>query len=424
MARRPRANPNGPFDKDIQVLKKLKRSCQAIGPGLIIAAVVLGPGSVTAISANGSVMGTDLLWVVLLAGIFMLAYTMMSARFGAVREESFLEAIAGRHGRALAAVIGICAFLVSAGFQCGNNLGVAMAMEAIIGGATWAWAVLFTLLAMSFMFFFRSLYQALEKLMMGLVVLMLVAFVGNLVVAGPDLKMVAQGFVPSLSGFGEKVVAAIVATTFSVMAALFQSYLVQEKRRGGDTEVRDCMRDSLVGIATLTGISMVIMITSATVLYPRGIQVHSAADMAVQLEPLLGRFAKWLFAMGLWGASFSSFLGNAILGGTLLSDGLGMGRDMSGRPAKLFAAAIMLIGMTVAAVSSLSTGFSAVSVIIIAQAVTVIVVPLAAFMLLWLTGQRGLMGRERSGFLMKLIGGLGLLAVLLLAINTVRNLIS
>ncbi|HLA39775.1 MAG TPA: Nramp family divalent metal transporter [Candidatus Glassbacteria bacterium] len=401
----------------IETVRKIARS---LGPGLIVAAVVLGPGSITSISATGSILGNRMLWIVLLSGVFMLTYTVLMAKFGAISRDSFLTVVARRYGRWLAALIGVCAFLVCAGFQWGNNLGVGMAMNAIVGGPTWLWALVFTLIAIGFLFFFRNLYAAIEKLMMTLVVLMIVAFVSNLAVAGPDPVKVAAGFIPKrFDPQFVPMIAAIVATSFSVMAALFQSYLVQEKNWGRE-QIGQGIRDSVVGIAALTLISAVVMVTSATVLNSRGIQVRSAADMAAQLEPLLGRAAMWLFCLGLWGASFSSFLGNAVLGGTLLSDGFGIGGRMDSRPAKCIAVAIMLIGMTVAAASS---KFSPVNTIIVAQAVTVIAVPLACFMIFWLSNRRDLMGEEIPRWWVNLLALGGLVTVCLLSANTLKNLL-
>jgi Mn2+/Fe2+ NRAMP family transporter len=213
-------------------------------------------------------------------------------------------------------------------------------------------------------------------------------------------------------------IAAIVATSFSVIAAMFQVYLAQEKKWGSE-QIKEGMRDSTVGIAALTLISLVVMITSAAVLGSRGIQVNSAADMAAQLEPLLGRSAMWLFCMGLWGASFSSFLGNAVLGGTILSDSLNIGGKVSSRATKYIAVVIMLIGTSVAALSS---RFSPVNVIIIAQAFTVITVPLAAFMIFWLSSKRELMGDQVPKWWVKLIALTGFAAVCLLSYNTVIQL--
>ena len=401
------------------MLEQIKKIFRSLGPGLIVAAVVLGPGSITSMSAIGSILRTKILWIALVSGTFMMTYTILAARFGAVNKKSFLTIVSELYGRWLAVIIGVFAFLVCAGFQVGNNLGVGMAMNAVFGGPVWVWALAFTLIAISFMFLFTSLYQAIEKLMMALVGIMIVAFCTNLLVARPDWGEVVLGFIPSaIEPDSIPLVAAVVATTFSVAAALFQIYLVQEKK-WGSAELGKALRDSAVGIVALTLIGLVLMITASTVLGSRGITVRSAADMAVQLEPLLGRSAMYLFCLGLWGASFSSFLGNAILGGTILSDALKLGGKVASPWSKRFAAIILLTGTAAAAASS---KFSPVNSIIIAQAATVIMVPLISFMILWLSNKKELMGDNRPALWVNVLGALGVLAVCLLAVNTVINL--
>lgn len=401
--------------------EKIVSLLRRIGPGLIIAAVVLGPGSISSISANGSTMGVKMLWLVLLCGVFMLTFTILSAKLGAVNEKRFLSHLADRYGRWLAVLIGVCAFTVSAGFQGGNNIGVGMAMNAVIGGKVGVWAAVFTGISIAFMFSFRSLYQAVEKLMMTLVALMILAFAANLIVASPGPLDVARGLVPSWPRDGNVLqVVAIVSTSFSVMAALFQSYLVQQKNWGPD-QVGESIRDSIVGIFALTLISSMILVTAATVLMPKGIKVASAADMAIQLEPLLGTSAKWLFCAGLWGASFSSFLGNAILGGTILSDGLGLGGKVESLSSKLLGAAIMLIGMTFAIVTE---GRPPVEMIIFLQAAIIIAVPLTAFFILKECNSREVMGDSTPAWWVNVIGVLAFLTVLVLAGNTLRGMIA
>jgi len=401
------------------VLETIKKILRSLGPGLIVAAVVLGPGSITAMSAIGSILRTKVLWIALVSGTFMLTYTALAARFGAVNEKSFLTIVTERYGRPLAVIIGVFTFLGCAGFQVGNNLGVGMAMNAMFGGPVWAWALGFTLVAIAFMFLFSSLYQALEKLMMALVGIMIIAFFTNLVVADPDLGAVARGFIPSsIDPENIPLIAAVVATTFSVGAALFQVYLVQEKK-WGPGQLGTVLRDSAVGIGALTTIGIVLMITASTVLGSRGIAVRNAADMAVQLEPLLGSAAKYLFCLGLWGASFSSFLGNAVVGGTVLSDGLNLGFKVGSRWPKALSALVLLIGTAMAVASS---KFSPVNSIIVAQAATVVMVPLSSFMILWLSNRRDLMGDNRPAWWVNIIASLGVVTVCLLAVNTVINL--
>src|SRR5690606_29429293 len=102
-----------------------------VGPGLIIASVALGPGSVTTASSIGADYGYSLIWVVVLSAAAMMMYTTMGARFGATQEQSFLQVVSERYGRWLAVLIGVASFLMAASFQFGNNLGVSTALVAI-----------------------------------------------------------------------------------------------------------------------------------------------------------------------------------------------------------------------------------------------------------------------------------------------------
>ena len=81
---------------------------------------------------------------------------------------------------------------------------------------------------------------------------------------------------------------------------------------------------------------------------------------------------------------------------------------------------MLLIGTGMAAASS---KFSPINSIIVAQAVTVIAVPLAAFMILWLSNRRELVGDNRPAWWVNVVAFLGFVAVCLLAVNTAWNLI-
>ena len=93
------------------MFRSIKNVIKSLGPGFIIASVVLGPGSITVASRIGSEYGYAFLWVIVQATIFMITYTSMAARFGVVNQQSFLQSIAGNYGRWFALLIGISAFL-------------------------------------------------------------------------------------------------------------------------------------------------------------------------------------------------------------------------------------------------------------------------------------------------------------------------
>ncbi|TDJ72525.1 MAG: hypothetical protein E2O39_06480 [Planctomycetota bacterium] len=124
----------------------------------------------------------------------------------------------------------------------------------------------------------------------------------------------------------------LIATTFSVAGAFYAAYLVRQKG-WSRADLHRGHVDSVVGIGVLAVLTMTIMITAAAVLHGRvdPTELGSATQVAAQLEPLFGEWAGVLFCTGLLAAGLSSFLVNVMIGGTVLSDGLGLGGDMDQR---------------------------------------------------------------------------------------------
>ncbi len=236
---------------------------QRIGPALITACVVIGPGSILTSSNVGVRNGYALSWVIVAAVVFMLAFMSMGARLGVSTDRSAGTLLAERIGRWFAVLIGVSVFFISSAFQFGNNLGVHFALKTYIDFPYWI--VLFNALAIGFLLFSKHLYQALEKLMMVFVGIMLIAFAVNLIAAGPRFGEFFRGFVPG----GVKVnltVLGLVGTTFVTSAAFYQSYLVRQKG-WSKTELKDGMIDVRVGAMIMAVITLMLMATPATVFH-------------------------------------------------------------------------------------------------------------------------------------------------------------
>ena len=204
---------------------------------------------------------------------------------------------------------------------------------------------------------------------------------------------------------------ALIATTFSVAGAFYQSYLVREKG-WGLKEAKSGMIDSVLGITVLGSITLVIMLTSAISFYGKGIQLSNVSDVAGQLEPLFGPFAVVLFSLGIFAGSFSSFLVNAMIGGAMLADGLGYGGKMDSAATKAFTTVALLAGMLVA---MFVPADDRVGLVVFAQAMVVIGFPLLAGAMLYLATRPELTGERRIPTLLKVIAAVGLVVVVLSA---------
>ncbi len=391
----------------MQAIKKIKQIINSVGPGFIVASAALGPGSITVASRIGSEHGYAFLWVIVIAAISMVAYTSMALRFGISNDNSILQSIADRYGRWFAVVIGISAFLSASSFQFGNNLGIGIAMDGITGINERVWPFIFTPLGMLLVFWAKNLYKVLEKLMLFMVMIMILAFFFNLLLTKPDAGQLAEGFIPHQFSFGNlDVIAALVATTFVMNGALYQSYLAQDKG-WKSSNIKKGLRDTYMGISMLAIISALVIITSAAVLNPRGITVNSAADMALQLESLFGNYAKIVFSFGLSAAAFSSLMVNAVMGGGLLSDGLGLGRSMNQKMPKIFTSVILLVGMLIAVFFR----GNAVYALILAQASSILAVPLIAIGLFLIVNSKKAMGKFRNNIWQNILAVLGFILI-------------
>lgn len=290
-------------------------------------------------------------------------------------------------------------------------------MSALFGGGISVWAVVFTVVALYFLWSSDNVYKILEKIMMLLVLIMIITFFANLFMIHPNVRRVLSGVLPKgIPNIG--LITAISGTTFSIAAAAFQAYSVKGKN-WDKKEINDAIFDALVGIAILVTISVVIMVTSGTVSFPRGIKVKSAMDMAVQLQPLLGASAKWLFILGLWAASFSSFIGNAMVGGTLLADGLGIGDSMNSKWAKIMASVIMALGTLFASLLKANP----VQMLVMAQAVTIFGAPLMTIVMVLLANDEKIVGKYKNNWLTNTISIATICWVIFLSIRQLILLI-
>ncbi len=367
---------------------KIKTALRSIGPGFITASVVLGPGSIAVASRIGSVYGYALLWIILIAAISMGIFTAMGTRFAIASNSSILKAIKDVYGKWFAGLIGISAFMAAASFQFGNNLGIATAMHGLTGIGINIWPLVFTPLGLILLFWAKNVYAIIEKLMMALVMVMILAFITNLFFVKPHLFNILKGFNPfSFQTSQLDEIAALVATTFSLNACIYQSYLVRNKG-WGKSDLKTGIRDTVAGITVLGLISSFIIITSATALKPQGITVATAGDMAIQLESLFGSFSKYIFSLGLCAAAFSSLLVNAVIGGGLLSDSLGYGRSMQDKVPKILSAIIMIIGMTIAVFFKGNIVYA----LVMAQASSLLAIPSVGLGLFLIANNKKIMG--------------------------------
>ena len=392
--------------------RKRNNWIHTIGPGLIIAALVFGPSKLTITSKIGANYEYGLLWVIAVAIFFMAVYTVIAERIGIASEKTLLTMIGERWGKGFSMLIGIAIFLVCTSFQAGNSVGVGIAIGELTGTSNVNWIIVFNCIGIGLLFF-RKFYNVLEKVMMFLVGLMLLAFLITLFEVKPPVSGVAKGFIiPQIPEGSMGLIIAFMASCFSIVGAFYTSYLVQERKKAGRRLESTSKNSSLTGIIILGLLSAIVMICAGAILFPQGIEVNTATDMSMALEPAFGVYASAVFLIGLFAAGFSSIVGNATVGGTLLSDAFGSGGAFSSNKTRVYIALVMVTG----AIISLLFGGAPLELIVFAQSITIFIVPLIGIAMFLIANDKKYMGENRISPFLKISGALGLIVIVFLAV--------
>ncbi|MGI6573528.1 MAG: Nramp family divalent metal transporter [Fermentimonas sp.] len=385
---------------------------RSIGPGLIVGALVFGPSKLTITSKIGANFGYDLLWIVTIAIFFMIVYTIMAERIGLATDQSLLTLIGKKWGKKFATVVGIGVFLVCASFQTGNSVGVGIAIGELTNTRNEIWIVFFNLAGIVLLFF-RDFYKVLERVMLILIGMMLLAFLITLFEVNPSVSSVVTGFVvPKVPTGSMGLIIAFMASCFSIVGAFYTSYLVQAREKQVNRSKAQVSRNSsLTGIIVLGVLSAILMICAAAILQPMGIEVKTATDMSLALRPAFGEAASAVFLVGLFAAAFSSLIGNATIGGSLMSDALGLGSSFDSNKTKGLIALIMVVGVIIA----LLFGSAPLELIVFAQSITIFIVPIIGIAMFLIANDKSVMKDYRLGLFLRISGFIGLIVIIVLA---------
>lgn len=397
----------------------MKKLLNILGPGIVTAALVFGPSKMTITSKMGADYAYSLLWIVLVAMFFMGVYTSMCSRIGAVHDKSLLTLIKENFNKGIGIAIGVGIFLVATSFQAGNSIGVGIAIGEATGTPMYIWIILFTAIAIALLFF-PSFYKVLEKLMLGLIMVMLACFIATLFLADIQFDSFFAGFVPAIPDGSMGLLIAFTASCFSLVGAFYQTYLIQERRKAtkNAVNIKQSEKGAFTGVAILGFMSAAVMVCAAAVLFPKGIHVGSAAEMGRALEPLFGKHASSLFFVGLFGAAFSSLIGNATVGGALLGDALGFGSSLDSKKVKMLISVVMILGCVVA----ITFGRLPLEFIVLAQSVTIFLVPFIGISIYVIANSKKIMGNQANNSFYKIAGALGLVVILVLMVSNVYDM--
>lgn len=386
-----------------------------IGPGAVVAAAFIGPGTVTTATLAGAGYGYTLLWALTFSLLATLVLQEMAARLGLVTGEGLGEAVRRRFTRPAARLLAVSLVIAAIGFgnaayETGNLLGAALGAEAVWGGGARLWAIIAG--GVAFLLLATGSYRAVERVLIALVALMSVAFLATAFLVRPPLGPLLRGlFVPTVpGGAGMLYIAGLVGTTVVPYNLFLHASAVRE-RWSGPEDLPAARLDLGISILVGAAVSMAIVATSAA-MAGDGPEVRNAADMAVQLEPLLGPWARYFFAAGLLAAGLTSAITAPMAAAYATAGALGWPRDLADR--RLRAVWIVVLG---AGILFAGLGVRPVPAILFAQVANGVLLPAIAVFLLLAVNDRRWMGRRVNGWAMNAAGVIVVVVALVLGLR-------
>ena len=387
-----------------------------VGPGAMVAAAFLGPGTLTTATLAGVRFGVALLWALLFSVGATLVLQEMAARLGLVTGQGLGEAVRARFASgpsrwAAAGLVIAAVALGNAAYQTGNLLGGALGLQAIAGGGVRGWAL--ALAAVAGGLLWSGSYRVVERALAGLVAVMSVVFLATAAVLAPELGELLSGlFVPTLPEGGALVALGLVGTTV-VPYNLFLHASAVGERWSGPGFLPRARGDAGISIVVGGLASMAVVVTAAAA---GAGEVSDAADMAVQLEPLLGGWARAFFAVGLLAAGVTSAVTAPLAAAWAAAGVLGWERDLASPGIRAVWGAVLGTGALFAA-----AGARPVPAILFAQVANGVLLPAVAVFLLVAVNDGERMGRWRNGPWLNAAGGVVVLVALALGVRLVAG---
>ena len=369
------------------------------GPSTLIAAAFIGPGTVTTCTLAGVQAGYTLLWALAFSTIGTIILQEMSARLGWHTGKGLGEAIGANMQRgwmfAAASGLVISAIIIGNGaYEAGNISGGIMGLELLIGESKY-WA--FAIATLSFVLLYVGKYALVEKVMIGLVLVMSASFLITAVLVKPDLSEVISGLIPNNPKKNITLALSLIGTTI-VPYNLFLHASTISKKWHGESSLSDIRKENAVSIA-LGGLISMLIVIPAGAHGGEAIEMNNARDLAVSLKPLLGNSAELLMGLGLLAAGVTSTL-TAPLAAAYAAQGLfGWSNDETDIKFRSVWMIILIVGAAVAFL-----GTRPIVVIKFAQVANALLLPLIALFLIYVCNSKQTMGQYVNSILVNVLG--------------------
>ncbi|WP_027963741.1 Nramp family divalent metal transporter [Halalkalibacillus halophilus] len=393
--------------KQESLWKRMKEKLKVIGPGAIIAASFIGPGTVSTATEAGATFGYALIWAIVFAIITTIFLQEMAARLGIITGNGLGEAVRSQFERPVlkygaVILIGLSIGIGCAAYMAGDLTGGALGISLLTGiPQNYIAPIIGTVILILGL---TGTYKMFEKILIGLVIVMSITFLTTMIVIRPNVLAVMEGaFVPTIPSGSIVIIVALIGTTV-VPYNLFMHASGATERWKDPADLKKARWDTILTIAVGGLITIAVIVTAGAVI--RGTEAAGVEALATALEPTLGGWSVAFISIGMLAAGLSSAMA-APLGAAYTIGGLtGWGSGFSSWKFKAIFSTVIGIGIITSAI-----GFEPMQLILTAQALNGLILPIIAVFLLIVLNNKNAMGEYVNSLKLNIIGGVIVLIV-------------
>ena len=366
-----------------------------LGPGVIAASSGNEVSGIATYSSAGADYGYSLLWTFIPMTLFFVVAQEMCVRMGVVTGQGLADLIREQFGVRWTTLIMIALVIANAGIIIAEFIGIAQAAELL--GITRYVAVPLTALAIWWLVV-RGTSKSVERVFL-LMSLVFLSYIFSAFLAKPEWAAVGKEFItPSfhLDSAYLFTVVALVGTTITPFMQIYVQSSVVEK--GMDKEdLKIARADAILGVVFANLIAAFIVISTAATLHSKGIHITDAGDAAQALVPFVGTYAKYLFAVGLFGAAMLAMGVLPLATAYSLSEALGFEKGIS----RSFREAPIFLGMFTGLIAfgvifALIPGIPQFKLLLLTQCINGLLLPIILFAVVRLANNAEIMGEYRN----------------------------
>ena len=395
-----------------------------IGPGALVAAAFIGPGTVTVCTLAGIQFGFSLLWAMTLSIIATIILQETASRIGLVSQKGLSQVLrdelpAGILRKSVLGLVLAAIVVGNAAYEGGNISGGVLGLQAlgstgileVAGYAINGYSLLIG--AIAFILLYIGNYKVLEKVFLLLVILMSLSFVITAILTGPQLLMVLKGaLIPQFPDGSILMIVALVGTTVVPYNLFLHASLVNQKWKDR-SELSAAKKDTIVAVILGGLVSMSVIIAAAAL---SGQEVDGASGLAQSLEPLYGSAARYCIGLGLFAAGITSAITAPLAAAYVAQGCLNLGGDLKSRNFRLVWMLVLVLGVGVA-----TFGIKPIEIIQFAQVANGILLPVIAGILIWLANRSTLLGSYQNTKLKNVISVCILIVTLILGARAILS---